>query len=85
VSTTIIQVARGRDGKHYPSPMPPPPADRIKIIGRLHELCHGEGLSEREAQRQLLAEGWRRSTGSVHYDLTRRWPGCPGCRAAGDE
>src|SRR2546421_12662274 len=54
VSTKIIQVARGRDGKHYPSPMPPSPADRIKIIARLHELVHGEGLSEREAQRQLL-------------------------------
>jgi hypothetical protein len=85
VSTKIIQVQRGRDSKLYPSPMPPPKADRIKIIARLHELVHGDGLSEREAQAQLLAEGWRRSTGSCHYDLTRRWPGCPGCLGPGSD
>ncbi len=76
MSTKIVQVQRGRDGKHYPSPHPVPVADRIKIIARLHELVHGLKYSEREAQAQLLAEGWRRSSGSVHYDLTRRWPGC---------
>jgi hypothetical protein len=83
VSTKIVTVQRGRDSKLYPSPMPVPRADRVKIIARLHELCHGQGLSEREAQRQLLAEGWRRSAGSVHYDLTRRWPGCEWCQEAG--
>jgi hypothetical protein len=84
VSTKIIEVQVGKDRKRYPHPMPPSRADRIKIIARLHELCHGEGYSEREAQRQLLAEGWRRSSGSCHYDLTRRWPGCEWCQAADD-
>jgi hypothetical protein len=80
VSTKIIQVQLGADHKYYPHPMPLPRADRIVVIARLHELCHGQGMSEREAQAQLLAEGWRRSAGSCHYDLTRRWPGCPGCQ-----
>jgi hypothetical protein len=84
VSTKIIQVQLGKDRKRYPSPMPPPKADRIKIIARTHELVHGEGMSEREAQRQLLAEGWRRSSGSIHYDLSRRWPGCEWCEATAD-
>jgi hypothetical protein len=83
VSIRVVTVQVGRDGKRYPWPMPVPRADRIKIIARLHELCHGEGLSEPEAQRILLSEGWRRSAGSVHYDLTRRWPGCEHCREAG--
>jgi hypothetical protein len=81
VSTKIIETLRGKDGKRYPVGLPLPRGDRIKIILRLHELCHGLGYSQREAQAILLAEGWRRSTGSIHNDLER--PMCPACRAAG--
>jgi hypothetical protein len=84
VSIKIIEVQRGRDGKRYPSPMPPPQAWRAEVIAITHELAHGQGLSEAATQAELLARGYRRSAGSVHYDLTRRWPGCEWCQAAGD-
>jgi hypothetical protein len=74
----VVQIRRGRDGKDYPAVMPPSRAWRYKMIKRLHELVHAQGMSHREAQRALLAEGYRRSLGSIAYDLTR--PMCEHCR-----
>ena len=65
------------DGRTYPA-TPLPRTERARMITRLHELCHGQGLSQRQAQAVLLAEGWRRSTGSICYDLSR--PMCERCR-----
>jgi hypothetical protein len=81
----IIQVRRGKDGKDYPVPMPPDKRWRWQVIKLTHQLAHEQGLSEAAARRELLARGYRRSAGSIHYDLSRPVPGCPGCQAAGDD
>ena len=78
----IIRVRQGRDGKDYPPVMPPPLAWRWQVVRLTHELAHGGGLSERATQRELLRRGYRRSSGTIHVDLTRRLPMCPVCQAA---
>jgi hypothetical protein len=78
----VISVRRGRDGKDYPVTMPPPKPWRYKVVVLTHQLAHEQGLSERATQRELLARGYRRSAGTVHYDLTRLMPSCSRCRAA---
>jgi hypothetical protein len=79
----IIPVRRGKDGRDYPVQMPPPKAWRYEVIKLTHELAHSQGLSERATQAELLRRGYRRSAGTVHYDLTR--PMCEHCRAADDD
>ena len=44
----------------------------------LHEL----GYSQRAVQRELARRGYRRSLGTVCYDLSRPLPGWPRCRGA---
>jgi hypothetical protein len=73
--------SRGLDGKSYP-PMPPPSRWRYQVIMITHQLCHELGYSQRAAQAELAAHDIRRSTGTIHNDLTRAMPGCPGCRTA---
>jgi hypothetical protein len=80
----VIQTRRGADGKDYPAQMPPPKAWRWQVVTLLHQLVHDQGMSERQAQRELLARGYRRSAGTVHADLTRQMPTCARCREAGD-
>jgi hypothetical protein len=80
----VIQTRRGRDGKDYPATLPLPRAWRWQVIELTHQLAHEQGLSEAATRRELLARGYRRSAGSVHYDLTRRMPTCARCRTAGD-
>jgi hypothetical protein len=83
----VITTRRGRDGKDYPPVMPPPRAWRYQVVVATHELVHVQGLSQRAAQCELLRRGWRRSTGSIAYDLTRPMVAtCQGCaeRAAAD-
>ena len=76
----MITVRRGRDGKDYPAVMPPPPAWRWEVVTLTHQLAHEQGLSEAATRRELLARGYRRSAGTVHYDLTRPMPTCAVCR-----
>jgi hypothetical protein len=79
----VAATQTGRDGKTYPAQMPPPRAWRYEVVVLTHELAHGQGLSERATQRELAARGYRRSSGSVHYDLSRPMVRtCPACRAA---
>ncbi len=77
----IIRTRRGRDGKDYPVTMPPPRAWRWEVITLTHQLAHEQGLSERQTQAELLARGYRRSAGSIHYNLTRPMRSCQVCRA----
>jgi hypothetical protein len=72
----------GKDGKRYPAVMPPPAPWRWQAIKLTHALAHEQGLSEPATQRALAARGYRRSAGTIHYDLTRLMPTCARCRAA---
>ena len=72
---------RGADQKLYPAVMPPPKAWRYQVIMLTHQLCHGQGLSQRAAQRELADRGYRRSLGTICADLSR--PMCPACRGPG--
>ncbi len=72
----------GRDGKSYPAQMPPPLAWRWRAVTLTHRLCHELGYSQRAAQRELARRGYRRSLGTVCYDLSRPLPGCARCRGA---
>ena len=80
----VIPVRRGKDGRDYPVIMPPPVEWRWEVVSLLHNLVHVRGMTHRQAQAELLAQGYRRSTGSIAGDLTRKMPTCPVCRAAGD-
>jgi hypothetical protein len=79
----IIETIRGKDGKRYPVGQPLPLAWGWEVVTLLHELVHDQRMSERQAQRELLARGYRRSTGSIHNDLERPMPGCARCQEAG--
>jgi hypothetical protein len=68
----------GLDAKSYPS-RPLPRRERYDVIMFTHELCHELGYSQRAAQLELAACGYRRSTGTICNDLSRSMPGCPGC------
>ena len=45
------------------------------MVRETHRPAHQQGLSVKRTQAPLLARGYCQSTGSVHYDLTRRLPG----------
>ena len=78
-----VDLQTGRDGKAYPAQMPPPAAWRWRVITLTHALAHERGLSVRATQRELAARGYRRSLGSISYDLSRQMPGCSWCRSIG--
>ncbi len=80
----IIRVRRGRDGKDYPVPMPPTKAWRWEVVTLTHQLAHEQGLSEAVTRRELLARGYRRSAGTIHFDLTRCMPTCSVCSELAD-
>jgi hypothetical protein len=67
----IIEVRRGRDGKDYPAEMRRPRAELARLRVRVHELVCRDGLSIRQAQKTMLAEGDRRSLGRLHADLVQ--------------
>ena len=75
-----MNVQRGLDGKTYPAQMPPPKAWRWQVIMLTHQLAHG-GLTVRATQRELARRGYRRSLGTICYDLSRVMPGCNVCQA----
>jgi hypothetical protein len=77
-----VNVQQGRDGKLYPAQMPPPAAWRWRVIKLTHALAHERGLSVRATQRELASRGYRRSLGSISYDLSRQMPTCSWCRSA---
>jgi hypothetical protein len=79
----IIRTRRGKDGRDYLVPMPPPLAWRWEVVRLTHQLAHEQGLSEAATRRELLRRGYRRSSGTVHNDLERPMPTCARCRAAG--
>ena len=68
----------GRDGKTYPArKLPRAELNRIRWLS--HNLCHRDGLSQREAQRVMRESyGIRRSSGAIAADLVRFE--CPSCR-----
>ena len=67
----------------YPMDMPTPRAWRWAVVTLTHQLAHEQGMSQRAAQRELLARGYRRSLGTIHGDLTRPMPTCARCQEAG--
>jgi hypothetical protein len=72
VNAVVIEVRRGRDGKHYPMRMPTPPDERERARTLAHRLHCADGLSFRQVQRALADQhGIRRSLGQLHADLTR--------------
>ena len=82
---TLIEVVRGRDGKRYPSGLPRPRAEVVRLRWLAHQLVCVRGLTIRAAQDALLAEhGIRRSRGAIHKDVQRFE--CPQCAGpvAGD-
>jgi hypothetical protein len=74
-----VQTKIGADGKTYPAQMPPPPSWRWEVLRLTHRLAHEIGLSENLTRLALADRGYRRSSGSVHYDLTRPMPTCSRC------
>jgi hypothetical protein len=74
-----VRTKIGKDGKSYPAQMPPPRPWRWEVIKLTHHLAHEIGLSERLTVLALAERGYRRSAGSVHYDLTRLMPTCVRC------
>ena len=78
--TVHVNTQRGADGKTYPAQMPPPKAWRWQVIILTHQLAHG-GLTVRATQRELARRGYRRSLGTICYDLSRVMPGCNVCQA----
>ena len=64
----------GRHGKSYPAQMPPPLAWRWRAVTLTRRLCRELGYSPRAAQRELARRGYRRSLGTVCYDLSRPLP-----------
>jgi hypothetical protein len=78
----VIRTRRGKDGRDYPVEMPTPVEWRWRAIVLTHELVHGQGLSIRQAQFELLRRGFRRARGSIAGDLERKMPTCPRCRVA---
>jgi hypothetical protein len=79
VNVTVVEVRRGKDGKHYPMRMPIPLADRQRARALAHGLVHRDGCSIRQAQKVMHEQyGLRRSVGIIAYDL--REFTCPRCR-----
>jgi hypothetical protein len=76
-----VDVQRGLDGKLYPAQMPPPAAWRWRVIKLTHALAHERRLTVRATQRELARRGYRRSLGTISYDLSRQMPTCYRCRA----
>jgi hypothetical protein len=74
-----VQTRRDAEGKSCPAQMPPPRAWRWEVVALTHHLAHEVGLTERLTRLALAVRGYRRSTGSVHYDLTRPMPACSRC------
>ena len=72
MNAVVIEVRRGRDGKHYPMVMPLPPDERNRLRWLAHSLhCEG-GLSIRGTQAAMREQhGVRRSIGQIHEDLHR--------------
>jgi hypothetical protein len=67
----VIEVSRRADGKLYPPGGTLPEPLRWRAANRAHRLVHRDGLSVRQAQRALAAEGLRRSVGTIARDLAR--------------
>jgi hypothetical protein len=67
----IIEVTVRADGKRYPPGGSLPERDRWRAANLAHRLVHRDGLSVRQAQRALAAEGLRRSVGTIAGDLAR--------------
>jgi hypothetical protein len=65
----------GADGKEYMSWRDP--AERLRVIERVHQLSCREGLSIRQVQGQLFTEHVKRSVGTIHQYLARYE--CPAC------
>jgi hypothetical protein len=71
VNTIVFEVERRRDGKRYPPGGTLPEPLRWRAANRAHRLVHRDGLSVRQAQARLAAEGLRRSVGTIARDLDR--------------
>ncbi len=75
----VVIVRRGRDGRDYPVPMPPPEEERSLARVLAHLLICGQGMSYRTAQRSMREEhGLRRSLGQLYYVIHHFECG-PGC------
>ena len=77
VNTVIIEVKAGADGRLYPArPLTREQRNRARWLA--HNLVHRDGLSVRQAQRDMAESyGIRRSVGTIARDLELFT--CPRC------
>jgi hypothetical protein len=78
LNTFVIEVRRGADSKLYPAePLTREQRNRARWLA--HNLVHRDGLSVRQAQRELVGQhGVRRAVGTIMRDLQNfECPQCP--------
>jgi hypothetical protein len=73
----MIVVRRGRDGKDYPA-VPLTHAERNRARWAAHHAVCRDGMTIRQAQAAMAAQGIRRSIGIIMHDLQNfECPHCP--------
>lgn len=76
-AVVVVDVrVKGADGKLYPPLMPIPLAERKRLRALEHDMRCRRGMSIRQVQAAMLAQGIRRSRGQIHKDMAWQCPYC---------